>query len=56
MENKLAIRQDNNVYQIWHPYGYVIAQIMMPADRQFFADSKALAVIGKALALRYGLK
>lgn len=56
MENKMAIQQSNNMYRIWHPYGYVIAEIMMPNDSQYFLDTKALAAIGKALANRYNLK
>ena len=56
MENKMHIQQSNNMYRIWHPYGYVIAEIMMPNDSQYFLDSKALAVIVKALAARYNLK
>lgn len=56
MENKMVIQQSNNMYRIWHPYGYVIAEIMMPNDGQYFLDTKALAAIGKALANRYDLK
>lgn len=56
MDGKFHIQQQNNLYSVWHPVGFLVAQIMMPDDRQYYQDSKALAQIGKVLADRYNLK
>lgn len=54
--NKMHIQQCGNLYSIWHPYNFLIMQVMFPDDKQYYKDSKALAEIGKILADRYNLK
>lgn len=53
---QMTVEQSNNWYRIWHPDGYIVAQIVLPADGQYMIDSKAIAMIVKALSLRYRLK
>lgn len=56
MQDKFHIQQQNNLYSVWHPVGFLVAQIMMPDDGQYYLDSRTLVQIGKALADRYNLK
>ncbi len=52
--SSMTIQQSNNEYRIWTPQGICIAQIIMPPDGQWLADSKVLEVICKALSYRWG--
>lgn len=56
MDGKFHIQQQNNLYSVWHPVGFLVMQVMMPDDKQYYQDSKCLAQIGKVLADRYNLK
>lgn len=54
--NKITVEQSNNCYRFWHPYGFIIGTLAMPADGQYMIDSRAIAVIVKALEIRYKLR
>ena len=54
--NRIVVEHANNCYRFWHPYGFVIGTLTMPADGQYMIDSRAVAVIVKALEIRYKLK
>lgn len=53
---RIKVQQSNNFYRLWHPDGYIVAELAMPSDGQYMLDSRAIAMIVKALSLRYRLK
>ena len=55
-DNKIVVQQSNNWYRLWHPAGFIICEICMPADGQYMIDSKAIAMICRALSIRYRIK
>lgn len=47
--------QMQNEYHMWSQNGFYFGALVFPADGQYMADYKALNIITRALALRYGL-
>jgi hypothetical protein len=55
MMNNICYRQNNNCYFLYLTDGKQVAVIEMPPDSQYAVDCKALEIITKALAMRYGV-
>ena len=53
--NNIEIVQSGNQYLLFLPTRICIAQILMPPDSQFIGDTKALDIITKAMAIRWGV-
>jgi len=53
--NNIGIVQSDNKYLLYLPQNYCVCQVAFPPDGQYIHDSKALDIITKALALRWGV-
>lgn len=62
--NNIIVRQNlvrsntgqvQNEYHFWFQNGFYLGCLVLPADGQYMLDAKALNIITRALALRYGL-
>jgi len=47
--------QVNNEYHFWSENGIYLGGLLLPSNAQYVFDDKALEVITKALAIRWGL-
>ena len=47
--------QVNNEYHFWTEQGIYLGGLLLPSDRQYLYDEKALNIITKALAMRWGI-
>lgn len=53
--NKIGIVQNDNQYLLYLPTNICVGQVAFPSDHQYLQDAKALDIITKALAIRWGL-
>ena len=42
-----------NVYRIFHPLDFLVAEVMLPNDGQYMLDSRLLSALVKAMNIRY---
>lgn len=52
---KFIIKQNEQIYDIYHPHVGLICRVWLTNDKQYMRDSQCLTAIGRALHKRWDM-